>query len=438
MRERVSECAAKASGGGFRMASGPSLRSAGTRRCLIGVSVIAICVVGPRWGMTSAGAATQTTVHGAATAANSCTVTVDPAVQPPGVSSVSVSVSSDASPEPHNGGAVTLSNTKLTVTIPSAVIQQAVDAGLVRDGFVIPSVYSAVLAASNTVEATHTYSVNTTETVHVINGVAQPLTATMTLPNATWHPIDGATPVVFTEHSLRVVQTIDLRLSIRVIVTQTFACMPSTVSAIVTLDAAHAPTIFAVRLMSCRYLHVGYNYFQAGIIVHWRVNQTGTGTLASGSYTTLGGGRTYHFLTMPLGVTLKPDSGSSHTHVRFSWTIGATAFAYAVTRDPGCVALSWTTPSTIQVGVPAHFASVDLCPAGTAGVVIAILGPGGGYGGLGGFPGYSVASDGSWSAEVTLPSDVGAPTTTAAYCESSVPNAPPLAVYETHPITITS
>ncbi len=98
----------------------------------------------------------------------------------------------------------------------------------------------------------------------------------------------------------------------------------------------HSPNIFAVTLKSCINLHVGYNYFPAGIVVDWRVNQTGTGTLAAGSFTTLAGGRTYHFLTMPLGVTLKPDSVSSHTHVRFSWTIKGVITNYEVTRDPGC------------------------------------------------------------------------------------------------------
>jgi hypothetical protein len=99
---------------------------------------------------------------------------------------------------------------------------------------------------------------------------------------------------------------------------------------------SHSPTIFAVTLKSCVNLHVGYDYFPAGTVVHWAINQTGTGTLASGSFTPLGGGRTYHFLTMPLGVTLKPDSVSSHTHVRFSWTIKGVITDYEVTRDPGC------------------------------------------------------------------------------------------------------
>jgi hypothetical protein len=203
-----------------------------------------------------------------------------------------------------------------------------------------------------------------------------------------------------------------------------------------TVFDAHPPNIFAVVLKSCVNLHVGYNYFPAGIVVHWRVNQTGTGTLATGSFTTLTGGRTYHFLTMPLGVTLQPDSRSTHTHVRFTWTIGTATTHYEATRDPGCEALDWTSPSTIRVGVPARFASVDPCPPGTAGVAFSIVGPGGGFGSLGGFPGFPVATNGSWSANVTLPDDVGAPTTTTAVCNSNVRNAPPLATYATHPITV--
>lgn len=99
---------------------------------------------------------------------------------------------------------------------------------------------------------------------------------------------------------------------------------------------AHSPNLFTAGLKACANLHVGYDWFPAGMVVHWRVNQTGTGTLASGAFTTLGGGRKYHFFTTPLGVTLKPDSGSSHTHVRFFWNVGTTTFVHAVTRDPGC------------------------------------------------------------------------------------------------------
>jgi hypothetical protein len=100
------------------------------------------------------------------------------------------------------------------------------------------------------------------------------------------------------------------------------------------------PDIFEVTLTRCTTLNVGYNRFPNGTAINWRVNQTGTGTLASGSFTAIGGGnlgsKTYHFLTIPLGVTLKPDSASIHTHVRFSWTIGSTTTLYEATRDPGC------------------------------------------------------------------------------------------------------
>jgi hypothetical protein len=202
-----------------------------------------------------------------------------------------------------------------------------------------------------------------------------------------------------------------------------------------TTTVAHSPSIFAVRFISCRYLHVGYNYFPAGVGVHWRVNQTGTGTLASGSFVTLGGRRTYHFVTAPLGVTLAPDSVSSHTHVRFSWTIGTKSVAYEVTRDPGCVALRWKTPSTIRLGVVAHYASIDRCPAGTASVSLAFLFlPEGGT-----FPDpVAVRANGSWSANFAFGDVVPVfPVTVTAFCNGPTPHAPPLAVYETHPITIT-
>ena len=135
---------------------------------------------------------------------------------------------------------------------------------------------------------------------------------------------------------------------------------------------AHPPNIFDVVLKSCINLHVGYSYFPAGIVVHWRVNQTGTGTLATGSFTTLHGGkfggRTYHFLTQPLGVTLQPDSRSRHTHVRFAWTIGRTTTDYEVTRDPGCVPAIPDSMAALGDSLTAGWnvcGAFTTCPAGS-------------------------------------------------------------------------
>jgi len=99
---------------------------------------------------------------------------------------------------------------------------------------------------------------------------------------------------------------------------------------------SHPPNIFEVDLKSCQYLHVGYNYFPANTVVHWNVSQNGVTVVSKQQFTTLGGGRTYHFLTMPLGVTLQPEATAGEAKVRFSWTINGVLTSYKVQRDPGC------------------------------------------------------------------------------------------------------
>jgi hypothetical protein len=201
---------------------------------------MAACALGLPWGAVSAGATTQTTVSGSATDTNSCTTRLNPPLQPPGTAPVSVTLSTDAFPEPHNGNPITLSNTMLTITLPADLIQTAVNAGLISDGFTIPTALSPVLAGSNTVEAVHTYSVTTTQTVHVIAGVAQPITTTVSLPDTTWNPVDAAVPVAITEQSMQAVLTLNLPAVGSF--AQTFDCTPTTTSAIVTLSGLTCDT----------------------------------------------------------------------------------------------------------------------------------------------------------------------------------------------------
>jgi lysophospholipase L1-like esterase len=96
--------------------------------------------------------------------------------------------------------------------------------------------------------------------------------------------------------------------------------------------------IFATTFKSCTTLHVGYNRFVTGTIVHWTVTSNGFGTVDSGQYSAIGGGnlgsKTYHFLNIPLTTALHPEPVQSHAH--FTWTIGTTTTHYDVTRDPGC------------------------------------------------------------------------------------------------------
>jgi virginiamycin B lyase len=98
----------------------------------------------------------------------------------------------------------------------------------------------------------------------------------------------------------------------------------------------NTPTIFEVELKACANLHVGYNYFPANTVVHWNLSQAGVKVVSGQQFTTLGGGRTYHFLTMPLGVSLQPEAMAGEPTVRFSWTINGVLSSYVVRRDPGC------------------------------------------------------------------------------------------------------
>ncbi|MCU1468472.1 MAG: hypothetical protein JWM72_4400, partial [Actinomycetia bacterium] len=93
--------------------------------------------------------------------------------------------------------------------------------------------------------------------------------------------------------------------------------------------------IVAVSFQNCSSLHVAYNRFTNGTVVHWTVSSNGSGRVASGDFTAVGGGnagsKTLHFVTQPLGTTLKPEPVQSHVH--FRWANGG---SYVATRDPGC------------------------------------------------------------------------------------------------------
>ena len=95
--------------------------------------------------------------------------------------------------------------------------------------------------------------------------------------------------------------------------------------------------IFATTFKRCTTLHVGYNRFVNGTIIHWRVTTNGVGTVASGQFSAIGGGvlgsKTYHFLDIPLATTLPSDASGIQSHVLFTWVDGGRFYA---TRDPGC------------------------------------------------------------------------------------------------------
>jgi hypothetical protein len=87
--------------------------------------------------------------------------------------------------------------------------------------------------------------------------------------------------------------------------------------------------IFRVELNDRNSMQIGYNFFPEGTVVSWRVSTNGA-TEASGDFTTLGGGSTQHFWSIPLGVTLDPAVGG--VDIAFTWTIGDVPFHYAVRR----------------------------------------------------------------------------------------------------------
>ncbi len=86
-------------------------------------------------------------------------------------------------------------------------------------------------------------------------------------------------------------------------------------------------------------LRIGYNRFPDGTVVNWRINQTNKPTLVKGTFTAIGGGKlgskTYHFLSIPLGIVLD-GSQSVHTHVRYFWTINGVTTNFEADRGPGC------------------------------------------------------------------------------------------------------
>jgi hypothetical protein len=148
-----------------------------------------------------------------------------------------VTFKATAFPQPHEGDPITLSNTQVVITIPASTLQQGVTLGLIKDGDKIPSKVTAVIDGSSTTQKTQTFKVDATATVVVKNGQAQPLTATVDLPNSKWNPLNNVDPVIFTEKSVKIVATIDLTSSLGFVLTATFTCAPSSAPPFVGLAA---------------------------------------------------------------------------------------------------------------------------------------------------------------------------------------------------------
>ena len=180
-------------------------------------------------------AVAQTKIHGSSTDVNNCNSTLNPPLQPPSTTKIGVTLSSDAFPQPHEGDPITLSNTKVAVNIPASLLQLGVDANLIKNGDKVPSKLNLVVNGSSTTQGTHVYKVSATATISVIGGKAQPLMATLPLPNTTWTPVNSTTPVFFSEKSMTIVSSLNLP-GIGA-VTVNFTCDPSTASSFIALAA---------------------------------------------------------------------------------------------------------------------------------------------------------------------------------------------------------
>ncbi len=137
---------------------------------------------------------------------------------------MTVKIATDAFPQPHQGDPIKLTNGKLTISVPASLLQTGVDAGIIADGMVVPSTLTLVLTGQGTTQGSHTYTIKENAKVEVDNGVAQPLSATVDLPDTNWTPVDDQTSVIFLEKSMKVVSNIDTLGGL----IATFDCKPAT------------------------------------------------------------------------------------------------------------------------------------------------------------------------------------------------------------------
>ena len=198
---------------------------------------------------TTTGKPGQTTVTGSHFDSNRCTSHLDPNLQADAPMRIGATLSTDASPQPHFGDPITLSNTKLGLNIPAGLIQAGVNLELIKNNDQVPSTVTVGVTGTNTTEHAHTYVINTTATIHTVpvavsktypkGQKALPLNATLALPDTHWTPVNGTSDVLFSENSLKILS----HLSLPGIgpVTATFTCSPAGNGAFVALGATGAP-----------------------------------------------------------------------------------------------------------------------------------------------------------------------------------------------------
>ena len=124
------------------------------------------------------------------------------------------SLGTDAAPQPHRGDPITLSGGTLTLNIPASLLQTGYDAGLVKNGDQVPSVVTPNIAglehdredARLRDQRPRPWACPSGE---IPKGKkAQPLKATVPLPDTHWTPVSDSADVTFSEKSLVIVSTI--------------------------------------------------------------------------------------------------------------------------------------------------------------------------------------------------------------------------------------
>jgi len=213
----------------------------------LGAAVALTCTLGALVSPAMTGHAAADTVTADTSVDNFCTLGEIPplSTQP---ANIAFDFSMDASPQPHDGARITLSQTTLQVTLPAEEIQGGVDTGLIADGLDVPTSVDVTLSGANTIEGTQSFSLSADAIVHVVAGVAQPLVATMSVPTTTWLPSDPESPVVFVEHDA------DLRYDLRLpglSLIALYQCTPSTSGTILSVatDAFVPPATFSGTLL---------------------------------------------------------------------------------------------------------------------------------------------------------------------------------------------
>jgi hypothetical protein len=186
-------------------------------------------------GSTTVPGSTQVTVHGAVTNTSACVLTLDPPLQPPTNTNITLKLSTDAFAQPHKGQPIKLSNGSLTVSTPASLLQTGVDLSIIKNGDAIPEKVTLVLDGDGTTEGSHTYVFSLTLHIVVKNGFAQPLVATQALPDTTWTPKNAVDPVFFSEHSLQLKSTISSPAIGSV--TSIFTCNPPSAPTLIALSA---------------------------------------------------------------------------------------------------------------------------------------------------------------------------------------------------------